>query len=468
MLDRSDLRGYQDRAISFGKETESCALHLEPGLGKTTSTLTIYKDLREAFEVDRMLVVAPLRVARKVWRDEVGAWSHLQGISTASITGTLDQRMKALRTPADVHTINREQVPWIYNQFVQNKKQTVRWPWPLVVLDESQSFKSQAAERWIAMARLRKLFPRMIQLTGTPMPQGYTDLWAQMFLLDHGKRLGDTEEEYHDRWFIETRYDSFSAWELKPGADTEIKSAVGDIVLAMKADEYLKDLPAVVVNPVRVELPILAAKAYKKLERTSVLELANKTITAVNAGVLAGKLLQAASGALYTDSEGNWEELHTAKLEALEELLEAIGGKVIIAYHFQHDLARIKNLLKDSDRVWKVLKSDRDFQQWADGQFEIGVLHPASAGHGLNDVAKSGAQDMIHFGLNPSLELFQQVNARLTGGHRRAGRNVRIHLIIADNTLDDDYVALLGRKEATQDDFMRALSHRLYGVAKAA
>lgn len=460
MLDRKDLRPYQHRAVEFIKQHENCALWLDMGLGKTSSTLTAFHDLLHDFSVRRALVVAPLRVARKVWSDEVDTWAHLNGLSVSRIVGTATERLAALRTPADLHTINRENCQWLEAQFIQKNQQIMRWPWDMVILDESSSFKAQSSERWKSMRRLRRLFPRCVQLTGTPSPNGYSDLWSQFYLLDRGQRLGATEKAYEDRWFERQGYGEFQPLVLKDNAAAEIKAAIADITLSLREEDYL-DLPPVLKLFHRVQLPPQAMQTYQKLQREFIAEYAGKRLTAVNSGVLDSKLLQLANGAVYTDKQHNWLEFHTEKLAALEELLEEISGKVLVAYHFVHDLQRIEKVLrKQKDRRWAVLVKDKDFTRWAEGELDIGVLHPASAGHGLNDVYKAGAEDLIHFGCTASLELYAQVNARITGGHRRAGKNIKIHHIIADNTRDEDYVKILERKDASQDDLTRSLAAR--------
>ncbi len=462
-LSRANLYPYQQRAIEFGKECfskgEGCGLFLEPGLGKGVSGGTLYLDLAASFDVRRVLIVGPLRVARKVWPSELATWSHLSGLHVAAITGTVEQRMRALQTPADVHTLNRENVQWLEAQFIDNGKLRYRFPWDMVILDESSSFKSQSSERWKSMARLRKFTNFVVELTGTPSPNGYTDLWSQLYLLDGGARLGRTESGFRDRWFTPP-HQQYGRWQLKAHAAKEIQTAISDIVLAMRTEDYL-DLPPVVNNFVRVTLPPRALATYKRLEREYIAELfSGRTVTAVNSAALDAKLLQLSNGAVYVNEQRDWEEFHDEKVRALGELLEEIGGKAIIAYAFKHDLARITALLEKQPRPWAALRSDAEFDRWAAGEYDFAVLHPASAGHGLNDVYKSGAEHLIHFGMNANLELYQQVNNRLTGGHRRKGRNVVIHHIVADDTRDDDYVELLKGKGLSQDGLMVGLSRR--------
>lgn len=461
MLHRDQLRPYQQRSVQHIKERKNCALWVDCGLGKTVSTLTAFSDLKESFDAHKMLVIAPKRVARKVWSDETASWDHLGHLRVSRIVGSARECFEALRRPAEVHTIGRDRVAWLAAQFIQDGKQVVEWPWDVVVLDESQSFASQSSERWKNLSALRKLtrFPRMVQLSGTPMPNGYMKLWSQMWLLDKGSRLGSTEKAMQERWFTPP-VGMFLKWALKPGADREIQNRLRDIVLALREEDYL-DLPPVVDNFIRCQLSPTAMATYKRFEREFIAEVAGKRLTAVNAGVLDGKLLQLANGAVYHEDK-KWVPFHDAKLEALEETLEGIPGKALICYGFNHDKARIGQVLQRAadreGRTWRLLDSDADFQDWADGHIDWGLLHPASAGHGLNDVYKAGAEDLIFFGLTNNLELYEQARARVTGGHRRQGRNIKVHHIVADGTRDDDYVALIKRKALDQDNLMAALA----------
>ena len=465
MLQRSNLYTYQRHAVDFIKSKRNCALWVEMGLGKTVSTLTAFSDLQDSLDAHKMLVIAPKRVARKVWSDEVAAWSHLQGLTVSRIVGSADECFDALRRPADVHTIGRERVPWLHAQFVRDGKLAVEWPWDVVVCDESQSFASQSSQRWKALAdlRLKAKFPRLVELSGTPVPNGYQKLWSQLWLLDKGKRLGSTETVMRDRWFTPPS-GMFQKWLLKPHAPKEIQQRLKDIVLVLREEDYL-DLPPVVDNFIECELSSHALQTYKRFEREYIAEVAGKTLTAVNGGVLDGKLLQLANGACYTGEKREWVPFHDAKLEALEETLESIGGKALICVNFKHDTARIATLLdrcaRGENKTWRLLDSDRDFQRWANGEIDWGMLHPASAGHGLNDVYRAGCDDMVWFGLTNNLEWYEQARARLTGGHRRSGRNIRIHHIVAKGTRDEDYVRLIKGKALTQANLMAALATKL-------
>lgn len=464
MLTRADLYPYQRHAIDFIKSKKNCALWVDMGLGKTVSTLTAFNDLRESFDARKMLVVAPKRVARKVWSDEVNAWAHLNHLVVSKIVGNMEQCFQALKQEADVYTIGRDRIPWLHAQFIQDGKQVVEWPFDTVVADESQTFASQSSQRFNCLAdlRVKTRFPRFIQLTGTPAPNGYMKLWSQLWLLDRGKRLGASEKAMKERWFTPP-VGIFAKWNLKPHAPREIHERLKDIVLTLREEDYLT-LPPVVDSFIRCELAGPARAVYKKFEREFIAEVAGRRLTAVNTGVLDGKLLQLANGACYYES-GKWVAFHDAKLEALEETLDGISGKALICVNFKHDTQRITSVLdrvaKADGRSWRILDSDRDFEDWADGKIDWGVLHPASAGHGLNDVYKAGCDDMIWFGLTNNLEWYEQARARLTGGHRRVGRNIRIHHIVADGTRDDAYVALIRAKALTQDRLMEALAVKL-------
>lgn len=465
MRTRDDLYEYQRRAVQFIKDHDNCALWVEMGLGKTVSTQTAYADMLDSFDVKHGLVIAPLRVARKVWTDETKVWSHLNDLKIVHIGGTPAQRNKALRTRADLHTIGRENTQWLVDQFVDGKKQIRKWPWSTVILDESQSFKSQSSFRWKKLKQVRKLFSRCVELTGTPAPNGYGDLWSQLYLLDRGLRLGTSESAYRDRWFDTEMGDGYCNYYLKPTAAKEIQAAVSDIVLSLRVEDYF-DLPPVVYNQVKVSLSPDALKTYKKFERTSIMDLQGRKITAVNAGVAYGKLLQLANGAIYVNEKRDYLIFHEEKTKVLMELLEGCSGPTIIAYSFVSDSQRIAKTLNafcGSTKKWAVADTDADLERFARGELDFMVMHPASAGHGLNDLHLSGSETIIWFGLTTSHEWFTQLNARLIGGIRRLGKNVVIHIIVAEDTKDEEVFELLKRKEMTEDDLKKALTKRISG-----
>lgn len=455
MLQRSDLHSYQNSALEFAKRTENCALWFPPGYGKTSTGLTAFADLLRSHDARRMLVPAPLGVARKVWKDEINEWAHLSGLEIAHIVGTPAERMAALRTPADVHTVNYDVFDWLVAQFIQHDKPIMRWPWDIVLADESHRLKNQGSGLWKLFKQLRKHFYfRMIQATGTPSPNFYGDLWAQVKLLDNGKRLGSSESAFQQRWFTPPTH-QFGKWQLRETAEQEIHALLADIVYVPP----LMELPPLVTNAIRVELSAEARATYKRLEREFIAELGGQMLTAANAAVLQQKLLQLANGAIYYE-KGKYVELHDAKLVRLAELLEDLEGRrVLIAYFFKHDLERIKAALSRTKGKWRVLKTDADEVAWNAGELDWLLLHPESAGEGRN-LHKSGAEDIVWFGLTPNLLHWTQLNARLFGGQRRIGKKGAVHFLAADATVDDDYVDLLKRKDASQDGLMRALARR--------
>lgn len=428
---------------------------MDMGTGKTVTTLTAFTDMMASFDARRMLVVAPLRVASRVWSDEVKQWEHLQHLTVSRIVGTEAQRLKALQTPADIHTINRENLTWLEPFFLSagGMKQIRRFPWDTVVLDESQSFKSQSSQRYDSAYHLRHVIPRLVELTGTPSPNGYSDLWSQIHLLDRGARLGNSESAYRDRWFDPPRWEKYK-WTVKPGAKEHIQRAISDIVLTLRAEDYL-DLPEVKRNFIRVTLSPTAMKKYREMERSSLVNINDRVITAVNAAILSGKLLQLANGAIYYGEQRQWELLHDHKIHALLETLEGFDSPTLIGYTFQSDRDRIAAALDafcGKRRSWLPLKTNASFDHWRTGLVDFGLIHPASAGHGLNDLYLSGAENIVWFGPTNNLEWYLQLNARLTGGHRRQGRSIVIHHIIADNTFDEDAMALLDYKDVDQAD----------------
>lgn len=459
MLQRSDFFKSQHQITDFIKKNERCAIWSFMGSGKTAATETAFLDLHESLDTSHLLVFAPLRVARKVWRDEIQEWAHLKGLTIQHIVGDPKQRNRAMRTRAHIHTINRENTVWLSEQFLQGNKLRMRWPWDMVAIDESQSYKSCDAERWKAMKRLRKLFPRLVELTGTQAPNGLHDLWGQYFLLDDGRRLGAKVTAFRDRWFDCVRNtEGYAQWVPRETAEKEIYKLVADITLSLEEKDHF-DRPAVPIIPVRIELSPQTMAKYKFFERQKLLEVDGKIINAVNSGALAGKLLQLANGAVY-DKTGAWHEFHQEKLDALIETIEFMD-KAIIAYSYVHDLersaARLDKFCKQTGKTWVILKSDSDLARWGRGEFDFGIIHPATGGHGLNDIYKSGCKHIVWFGLTNNLEYFQQLNARLAGGHRRSGE-VTIFVIVCDNTYDARQLPLLSKKAAVQSDLGRAVA----------
>jgi len=432
------------------------------GLGKTIATLTALDILRGTFEVGNILVVAPLRVARKVWTDEIRKWDHVRHLHVEKIIGTAEQRTAAMNAPADIHTVNFENLVWLINHYKEKGSTRLKqpWPWDTVVLDEASGFKSKHTQRWKALKRVIRETERFIELTGTPAPNGLVDVWAPVYFLDFGARLGKTLTAYRNRWFAPPGYGRFR-WEPFDHSEEQIHDRLKGIALAMRAEDYL-DLPPVMPLTVRVEMPDEQRRQYAKMERKFFIELGGKQITAVNRGVLWGKLLQLANGALYTDSKGAWLPFHDAKLEALQELVGAsldTGHPVMIIHNFRSDIERISTLLKRMKVKHRTLVTENDENAWNAGKIEALSLHPASAGHGLN--LHDGGETIIWYGLNPSLELYEQANGRLAGGLRRIGKNVRIHHLVTDNTVDEDVMEMLASKDKTQERLFTALKRRI-------
>jgi SNF2 family DNA or RNA helicase len=442
---------YQKYAKDWILSKPSSGLFLDLGMGKTVSTLTALQELlHDYFEVGKVLVIAPLRVARDTWSNEKDKWDHLNYLKISKILGKTKLREEALKESADIYVINRENVEWLVD-FLGNK-----WCFDMVVIDELSSFKSPTSKRFKALKKVRPLIKRIVGLTGTPAPNGLIDLWSQIYLLDEGERLEKSLIEYKNKYFKFSnglggrKYSRL----LKRNVKDRIYDRIKDICMSMKSSEYLK-LPSRIDNNIMVELPYIAWKKYRDLEEKMELFLEGKNIKASNGGVLVNKLLQIASGAVY-DEDGNIIEIHDAKLEALDEVLEAANGKpVLIFYNYKHELHRISNHLED--KSFRVLSTSKDIEDWNKGQIPIMLVHPASAGHGLN--LQHGGNIILWFGLNWSLELYQQANARL---HRQGQReNVIVNHIIAKGTIEEEVMKVLQSKEKRQEDLLREVKARL-------
>ena len=434
---------YQQYAIDFLLQHEQAGLFLDMGLGKTVITLTALKQLKKKGEIDKTLVVAPKIVAENVWKQEPKKWDHLQDLSFSYILGSPKQREKALKTEADIYVITRDNVAWMVDLLKGN------WIFDTLVLDELSSFKNHQSKRFKKLREIRPYVKRVIGLTGTPIPNGYMDLWSEMYLLDIGKRLGKYITEYRRNYFYALNRWSFIEYKLMPGADKIIDQKISDICLSMKAKDYL-NLKEPQVIDVTVELSPKEMKAYKEMEREAVLSIDEEVITATSAGIVVNKLLQLANGAIYTRDQKDYKIIHNRKLEALEELVEqAAGENVIVYYTYQHDKERILQKFPEA----RILKTEKDVEDWNKGKIKMLVAHPASAGHGLN--LQDGGSIAIWFGLNWSLELYQQANARL---HRQGQKNtVRIYRIIAENTVDNRVLKVLNGKNMRQEELLEQL-----------
>jgi len=447
LLNRSKLHHYQTYCIDFIKNKPVSAVFLDCGLGKTIISLTAIYDLAlDKFEVGRILVVAPLRVTM-VWPSEIKKWEHLKGLSYSVAVGTERERIDALMTRSTMYIINRENVDWLVN------KSGIPFDFDMVVIDELSSFKSYGAKRFKSLLKVRPSVNRIVGLTGTPSSNGLMDLWAEFRILDLGQRLGRYITHYRNTYFTPDKRNAQVIFSYKPlpGAEDKIYKQISDITISMKSIDYLK-MPECIVNEVAVSLNEKEWNIYSEFKDDMVTKLGDEEIDAVNAAVLSGKLLQMANGAVY-DSENKTHIIHDKKLDALEDLIEGANGKpVLVAYWFKHDLERIKNRFPV-----RQIKASKDIEDWNDGNIPIAVIHPASAGHGLN--LQSGGSTLIWFGLTWSLELYQQTNARLY----RQGQNetVIIHHIITKGTIDEDVMTALTKKEETQASLIDAVKAKL-------
>ena len=449
-------------AIAWGQDREAGGFWMDVGTGKTVVLLTILKRLIDSFAVRRVLVVGPRLVAERVWHTEVTEWEHLSGIRVSRIVGTVAQRLRALEADADVYTISRDNVQWLESLFidVKAKRQIARFPFDCLVLDESQSFKSASALRSKSVRRLRRLVARCYLASGSLMPNGYRDVWHQMYLVDGGARLGKTETAFLTTYFDKEMMDGIPSYRLKKGAAEEIDKLVGEVFFVVRDAQ-----PPAPNNFIKVRLDKSERAAYSRMVRTSVLEVADQQVTAVNAGVLWGKLLQMANGAVY-DTTGAWHEIHRRKLEALWELLESLPKPVIIGYGFVHDVERIFAGMPKALGRLGVLRTGKSLDAWRRGEIDIGIMHPASAGHGLNDLYLSGAENLVWFGFTSNREFYDQLNGRLAGGHRRTGRKVCIHHIVTEGTVDEDAQDMLAFKGDSQVAAQIRVAQRLREVAR--
>ena len=420
---------YQDEATRFIVDHPACALFIQMGLGKTVITLSAIRELiRDKAEVRRVLVVAPLRVARDTWPEELAKWDHLAGITMAVAVGSAKARLGAIAEDAEVTVINRENLAWLVEQ------SGVAWRWDMVVLDELSGFKSNSSRRFHAMRMERGKVRRIVGLTGTPAPNGLMDLWAEFRLIDGGERLGRFLTPFRERWFTPDRRNGAVVWSWKPrpGAEAEIMGRIADITLGMKALDHLA-MPSLVTVDRKVELPPAAAKAYHELKRELAMELESGTVMALSAASLSNKLQQAASGFLYTDDgEAAW--LHDAKTDALADIIEeAVGQGVLVAYWFREERRRLEEMCITRGLSWTNLDSSDGIRRWKTGEVQVGLIHPASCGHGLN--IQSGGHIIVWTSLPWSLELYGQTVARLWRQGQEAG-TVTVVRIVAEGTID--------------------------------
>ena len=445
---------YQTYATRFIEEHPVSALILEMGLGKSVITLTAIEHLmHDPFEVRKVLVIAPLRVAASTWPDEIRKWDHLSSLTFSVAVGTRDERMAALRRNADITIINRENIPWLVEE------SGVPFDYDMIVIDELSSFKNHRAKRFRSLMKVRPTVKRIVGLTGTPAPNGLMDLWAEFRLLDGGKRLGRFIGQYRERWFRPDKRNQMVIFSYKPkeGAEYEIYSAISDITVSMKAMERIR-MPELIETEMKVSMSLSERKAYDSMKKDLVLSLPDGAVTASNAAALSGKLMQLSSGAVYTDEE-SFTEIHRRKLDALEDAIESMNGKpLLIAYWFRHERTMISELLNGLGIAWKEISNEASIREWNEGKLQAALIHPASAGHGLN--LQSGGSTLLWFTVPWSLELYQQTVARLWRQGQKSETTVVIHLI-TEGTIDERVLAALRRKDQTQEALLEAVKANL-------
>ena len=439
---------YQRYATDFIINHPVSAVLLEMGLGKSVISLSAINELMlDYFDVSRTLVIAPLRVANSTWPDEIKKWDHLKHLNYSVVIGSEKERLDALGKPAHIYLINRENVDWLIT------KSGIPWKFDMVVIDELSSFKSYQAKRFKSLIKVRPKLKRIVGLTGTPSSNGLMDLWAEFRLLDMGERLGRYITYYRQNFFVPDKRNQQMIFSYKPkdGAEKKIYSLISDITISMKSKDFLK-MPECVMNEVVISLSDKEQKLYDSLKQDMVLSLEENEIDAINAAALSNKLLQMSNGAVYNDDKESLH-IHDRKLDALEDLIEGTNGKpVLVAYWFKHDLEKIKDRFDVRE-----IKSAKDISDWNEGKIPVALIHPASAGHGLN--LQAGGSTLIWFGLTWSLELYQQTNARLY----RQGQDstVVIHHILTKGTIDEDVMKALKAKEKIQDALIDSVKARL-------
>lgn len=447
---------YQRHCIQRLITDVALGLFLDMGLGKTVITLTAINELKyNRFATSKVLIVAPKKVAEATWSKEAAKWDHLKHLRFSLVLGNKTRRIRAINTPADIYVINRENVCWLVDYFRNT------WPFDMVVIDESSSFKNHRAKRFKSLTWVRHSIKRIVELTGTPAPNGLMDLWAQLYLLDEGQRLGKHIGGFRERYFNPDQRSAQQvfSYKPKPGADEAIHKLIGDICISMKAKDYL-ELPDVVINDIPVLLTPSAQKKYNQLEKEMLLQVDEKLIDVTSAAALSNKLLQLCNGAVYDESKAV-VEIHGCKIEAFMELIEQLNGQpVLVFYNFKHDLWRLEAALTKTNLRIRRLKGPQDETDWNNRQIDILLAHPASAAFGLN--LQDGGNHVIWFGLNWSLELYQQANKRL---HRQGQKQkVIVHHLAVEGGRDVDVVSALEDKGATQDALIESLKARIEKV----
>jgi SNF2 family DNA or RNA helicase len=446
---------YQSYCISRIIEDNSLGLFLDMGLGKTVITLTAINELKyNRFQICRALVIAPKKVAEATWSTEAQKWDHTKHLRVSKILGSEVKRIRAVNTPADIYVINRENVPWLVDHYRND------WKFDMVIVDELSSFKNYRAKRFKSLTWVRPHIKKFVGLTGTPAPNGLMDLWAQVNLIDGGKRLGKTITAYRQEYFNQNTHGGhFSTFEEKEESAQLIKSRIADICISMKAEDYIQ-LPERTDISVPVQLDSKSDKQYKQFEKDMFLQIDEQLLDAGTAAVLTNKLLQMCNGAVYGD-DGEYINIHDCKIEAFMELVEAAQGKpMLVFYNFKHDLIRLKKALSKKKLKVGELKSEKDIEAWNRKELNILLAHPASAAYGLN--LQAGGSHIVWFGLNWSLELYQQANARL---YRQGQQNrVIIHHLVVTGGVDEMVMSALTDKSSTQDMLLAALKAKIKEV----
>ena len=445
---------YQKYAIEFIESHPIAAVILQMGLGKTVCTLTAIEHLMyDTFEVSKVLIVAPLRVAKVTWSDEIDKWDHLSHLTYSVAVGSEKERLSALKKKADLYMINRENLQWLI------EKSGLPFDYDMVVLDELSSFKSWQSKRFRAFMKVRPKVQRVVGLTGTPSSNGLMDLFAEFKCLDMGERLGRFITQYRSAFFIPDRMNGQVVYSYKPRpfAEEEIYRRIGDITISMKALDHLK-MPELIENRYPVYMDDGEKQQYESMKKDLILPyLENEAITAANAAALSGKLCQMANGAVYSD-EGSVVHIHDRKLDALEDIIEAAQGPILLCYWFKHDLERITKKLDELKVEYARISSDGSIRMWNEGKFQVGLIHPASAGHGLN--LQAGGNHIVWFGLTWSLELLEQTNARLWRQGQRA-ETVVVQYLVTAGTIDERILDAISKKEQDQNALIDAVKAEL-------
>lgn len=441
---------YQNYAKDFILAHKVSALFLDCGLGKTITTLTAINELMyDSFEISKVLIIAPLRVAQSTWKEEIEKWDHLNLLRYSIAVGDEKERLKALKQKSDIYIINRENVDWLVT------KSGIDINFDMLIIDELSSFKSHTSKRFKSLLKIRPYFERVVGLTGTPSSNGLMDLWAEFRVLDLGERLGRYITHYRNEYFLPDKRNGAVIFSYKPqpNAEERIYRRLADMTISMKSTEYLK-MPELILNELEINLDEEDQMKYKKFKKEMVMTIQEKEIDAINAASLSNKLIQLANGSIY-DEDKKFYEVHNKKLDKLEEIIESANGKpVLVAYWFKADKERIEKRFKVRE-----IKTADDIKQWNKGMIDLALIHPASAGHGLN--LQSGGSTLVWFSLTWSLELYQQTNARL---YRQGQKDtVVIHHLIIKNTIDEDIMKSLKRKDKTQESLMKAVKARIGG-----